>query len=468
MFQNFLAWARSLFGRKPQQIDDAADIARFESDYKRIDQINFAVIFGKRLSNIAFSDSSQDVTDRNGNPGGQRAEIVREVLDWAFKRARNIATQIMATGGRVIVPYVTGGRVKCCVVPQDRLYIFEANGNEIISAALLACSTTIDDKRYYRWVGYALEDGNLVIRNRVTDDGGRAFPMAQVAQWADIPDEYAIGNVERLPFAFLRCPADNRKEHELYGAPVTYGSEPIIDEIKEHLRIIAREYRLSRYMLGLDATLWRKRVPGDGRTGIDDVKKTVQDSDDPFIPVDGFADDSKTPWMIYAPGIRDAAMYNRLDRLFDELERSVGTSRGILTARETANATATEIRAANHDTFTMVSALRAMWQDGMDDLAYAVDMLAEHFGLSPAGARGDYSISYDWDMSLFESSSETFEQLSELQSRGIVSKAELRQWVRGGTLEEAQKAIDEIDASGEGESEIDKLLKSTQGEPVSE
>ena len=71
-------------------------------------------------------------------------------------------------------------------------------------------------------------------------------------------------------------------------------------------------------------------------------------------------------------------------------------------------------------------------------------------------------------MSLFESSTETFQQLTELQSRGIVSKAELRQWVRGGTLEEAQAAIDDIDASGEHESAIDKLLNQTQGEPEPE
>ena len=87
-----------------------------------------------------------------------------------------------------------------------------------------------------------------------------------------------------------------------------------------------------------------------------------------------------------------------------------------------------------------------MWEQGLDDMAYAVDVLAEHFGLTPAGARGEYAVGVDWDMSLFESAQETFQQLSELQSRGMMSKAELRQWVRGGTLEEAQAAVDEIAA----------------------
>lgn len=464
MFQRFRAWVTALFGKKAQQTDSDRDIERFEADYRRIDEINFAVIFGNRLSNIAFSDSTQDVTDAAGNPDGRRAQIVRGVLDWAFERARKIATQIMATGGRVLVPYVANGKVKCSVVAQERLYVIDADGDEITSAALLADSAMVNDKKYYRWTGYALENGNLSIRSRVTDEGGKTFPMNTVPAWADIPEEYAIANVERLPFAFMRCPADNRKEHEIYGAAITYGSDSIIAEIREHLKIIAREYRLTRPMLGLDSTLWRRRNVGtDGKggvRGIDDVRKTVQDSDDPFIPVDGYTDDTKVPWMIFAPGIRDAAMYNRLDRLFEQLEKSVGTSRGILTVRETANATATEIRAANHDTFTMVTAIRGMWERGMDDLAYAVDMLAEHYGLSPAGARGDYSIDFDWDMSLFEASTESFQQLTELHDRHLISGAELRQWVRGGTLEEAQAAIDEIGANegNERENAIDRLI----------
>ena len=94
----------------------------------------------------------------------------------------------------------------------------------------------------------------------------------------------------------------------------------------------------------------------------------------------------------------------------------------------------------------------------IEDVAYAIDVLAEFYNLTPSGARGQYEITYDWDTSMIESSTEAFAQMSELQSRGMVSKAELRQWVRGGTLEEAQEAIDEIDASSESQSAIDRIL----------
>ena len=296
----------------------------------------------------------------------------------------------------------------------------------------------------------------MIVRNRATDDNGRAIPLTMVEEWAEIPEEYAISGVEKLPFAYIRCPGDNRKTREIYGAPITYGSESVVAEIREQMKIIAREYRLTRPMLGLDASLWKARKAGGA--GIDDVKRTVQDSDDPFVPVEGYVDETRAPWMIYAPAIRDGAMYARLDRLFELLEKTVGTSRGILTARETASATATEIRAANHDTFTMISSIREMWATAMDDLAYAVDVLAEHFGLSPAGARGDWTVTFDWDMSLFESSEETFNQMLELQQRGAIGLAELRQWVRGGSIEDAEAAIEKIRKSGENASAVDRLL----------
>ena len=102
----------------------------------------------------------------------------------------------------------------------------------------------------------------------------------------------------------------------------------------------------------------------------------------------------------------------------------------------------------------------------MDDLAYAIDVLAERFGLTPAGGRGQYAISFDWDMSLIESSEQTFAQMSELQAGGMVSKAEMRRWVMGGTIEESEDAIKQIaaeDGAG-GQSALERILAGGGGD----
>lgn len=73
-----------------------------------------------------------------------------------------------------------------------------------------------------------------------------------------------------------------------------------------------------------------------------------------------------------------------------------------------------------------------------------MDIYAEHFGLTPAGAAGDYKVTFDWDMSLVESTEETFSQLSELESRGLISGARLNSFVTGQTMEDAQAEIDAV------------------------
>jgi len=102
--------------------------------------------------------------------------------------------------------------------------------------------------------------------------------------------------------------------------------------------------------------------------------------------------------------------------------------------------------------------MRDAWERAMDDLAYSVDVLCERFGLTPAGGRDRHVIEYDWDTSMIESTTEAFTQNMELHAAGMVSDAEMRQWVRGGTLEENQAAIEEIRKERKQENPISKIL----------
>ena len=120
----------------------------------------------------------------------------------------------------------------------------------------------------------------------------------------------------------------------------------------------------------------------------------------------------------------------------------MGVSPGILTEPRTAGATATEIKAANAATFAMVDAIRENVEKAFDQLAYALDVLAEAFGATPSGAMGDWQITWDWDMSMTESSTETFNQLSELESRGLILPERLVSWTTGMSMEEAKAEVD--------------------------
>ena len=460
MFSRFWEFIKRLFGKQQLEANDATDASRRESEYQRIDDINFAAIFGNKLASLALADAELEVIGADGKSASQRTELIAAALQDVFSDISRLCAQTLGSGGRVLIPYVADGELRYDVVAQDRMFVHAMRGKRIASATFISDSVQVENTTYYRLTDYELEESGQRIRNRVVDDGGRGVPLENAEAFAGIPEEFFIPGVDRLTFVFMKSPVGSRAEKNIYGVPITYGCESQIAEIKQHMKLIEREYKLTRPMLGLDSTLW-KTLP-DGSRGIDGVRATVQDGDTPFIPVENYyGDTNSAPWMIFSPAIRDTAMYNRLDRMFEMLEKSVGVSRGILTQRESALATATEIRAANHDTFAFVSNIRNMVRTCMEELAWCFDVLAEAFGLSPSGSHGDYTINISWDMSLFESSAETFQQYSELYAAGVLSDAEWRAWVTGEKPENAQKAVDEARKERSANRSIDRIL----GEP---
>lgn len=422
-------WIMRLFGKKPLNKDAEDENAEYTRQYEDIGRVSFGSIFANALANKVISDSSMAVTDANGGES-LRAEWIEDGLKPIWRHGKGLIAQTLGKGGKVLVPCVIDGKAHVDIIDQSRMSISRAQGDKILSASVLAEAVKIGEKLYYRWQDYTLEGETHRMVTRVTNDSGAAVPFETVPEWADLTPEISMSGVDRILFGFLRCPTDGRKDGSIYGVPITYGSEDIIRQLHACMAQMEQEYILKRAFVGADERLFDKdaQLPASG------LFRRLN-------PATGL--DGKSFWEVFDPAIRDSAYINRYSHLCEQLEKSIGTSRGILTAPETANATATEILSANYDTFTMISAIRENVEQALNDTAYALDVLAEYFGATPAGARGDWMITYDWDMSLLESSTETFTQLSELESRGLILPERLVSWVTGQTIEEAKKEIEQ-------------------------
>lgn len=462
MLERIRTIIQRLFGVKAAETQDDPD--NYVQKYEDIDGENITATIANKLGMLTFADSTCTIDD-----AGERSKLIGEVVSRLFENGAETVAQAFGKGGKVFVPFVRDGHIDVQAISQNRMLVRRMDGDKIMDVSILLDTCAIENEGYWLIADYAVdENGIQTIRYRACTHSGTEVTLTAVPKWQNIQPEIAISSTDRALVGFLRCPTDNRKDMHILGVPITYGAQKSIAELVEHIAIYRREYKLSRMMLGLDASLWRDfgrdRLDANGVT-INDVKRTAQDSDSPFIPVEGMVLDNKTPWQQYAPNIRYEAMEARYNSLLRRVEKDCGLSQGILTERQNVNyANKDEVRAAQYDTFSVIKAMRNAWEKAIADLAYAIDVLAEFYGLTPGGARGQYEIAYDWDMSMIESTAEAFQQLSELQSRGMVSKAELRQWVRGGTIEEAQEAIDEIDASDEGKTELDRILANAGGD----
>nr|DAF01581.1 MAG TPA: portal protein [Caudoviricetes sp.] len=420
-FGTIWKWILGLFGIGRSETSSAQQDmnARNITEYCDVRRINFTAIFANTLSALATEESTLGVDGKN-----KRAELLDGAVQNVWGKIKKIVSMALGTGGCLIVPYVQDGKILFDMVTQDRLLINATRGDKIVNATVCADTVTIDSITYCRFVNYTIENNTLVMTNRVTTQYGQA---AELEQWKDIPD-ISIANVDRVPFGFIKCPIDNRQCSDDYGVPITYGCGQIIKDIYTCMEQINAEFELKRVRLQIDERAFDKDE--NGRPII---------KSDLFMAAHGNSD--REIFNVFDCAYRDSSLYNHLSHLYEQLEKAIGTSKGILTDPGTYGATATEIKAGMYGTYTIISDIRKNITKAIEDFLYACDVLANYYNLSPVG---EYIPVFDWSYSMIESSAENWQQLKDGQAMGTISKAEVRSWQTGETLEDAQKKVDEI------------------------
>lgn len=410
----------------------------FNSQYQNILSINYNAIFSTKLSNYSANESNINIDGDN-----KRAKYLNDIAQEIWEDRKRIFNRMLGTGGVFIIPYYAKGEMQYNIVPQFRVSINEIIGKKIVNMTVLADiyieKNGFTKNMYYRWTDYVIENGNEYIRQRYTDEHGEKIDKPNV--WIDINDEFIIPNVEKITTGYFKSPVDNRQSSDNYGVPITYGCESTIKEIKDTLKQIIDEFEAKKVFIGVDYTMFKK--DSKGRDILPDsplYKKFNADKDD--------------LWEVFDPAFRDSSYYNRLQELYSRLEKQIGTSKGILTEVETADATATAIKKALYDTFTIVADSRNAFEKGMIDLIDGINILANYYNITPMG---EYEINFDWSYDLLESTEETFNQLTQGHSLGVVKDYELRQFLYPNEdIEEAKKSIQEIK---EEEPTADELLR---------
>lgn len=419
MFMKFWNKILALFGKK-QLPDDMLMEAndKFTYDYENINDINFTAIFANKLANITISDSNIDVVGDN-----KRAELLQETLKRLKKKLKKIVARDLGTGGVLVIPYVNRNKIYFNIITQNRFSINKMIGDDIVDCTVMAEHIVRNREHYYRWADYTLENNNLYIRYRSTLDG-EPIEMTLIPEWENIED-ISITNVDKMPFMYIKSPIDNRKEMDKYGAPITYGCDKQIEKITKDLEQIDREYSLKEAFVGADSTMFK----GDDALPTNGLYKKINAGEDDF-------------WEVFDPAFRDTSYYNKLMNDFALLEKAVGTDRGILTEPLSTYQNKDEARRANQNTFSIIDDVRDSLEEGLKDFLYACDVLANYYSLSP---QGEYELSTDWSYTMLEDSTQEFSQLMQGESRGVIRKAELRQYLKPNeTIEEAQAVIDEI------------------------
>lgn len=406
---------------------------KYAKDYRRTDDINFNAIFSNKLANYVISDSTFNIEGNN-----KRVDLLNKIGQSMWKKMKKITSMGFGYGGVLLVPYSKNGKLYYNIVSQDRLSINKMDGELITGATILAeikvVTTPISKTTYMRWTDYVVENNNITITQRYTNDKQQVIPTPSF--WKDINTTLGFTNVDRCLFGYIKSPINNRISNDKYGVPITFGCDAIINEILDCLDQIEREYELKQVFVGVDKTM----LKGENALPSNGLYKKIDSVDDGF-------------WEIFDPSIRDSSYYTRLQELFKRLEKAIGTSGGIISEIQTQNATATEIKKMLYDTFTICDDMRTNIENGLEDFFYACNVLANAYNLS---ANGDYKLSYDWSYSLIEDNESAYNQIRQGYKDGVIKEEEYRNWlVPSETIEESKKAILEIE---DKEPKVDDLI----------
>lgn len=390
------------------------------NEYRRTDRENVVAMVANALSTYALSDSTITVLGDNA-----RAELLRGVADKHFISLKGVLSDALGVGCVVSIPrtYTVGDRQKICIdtVSKDRIFLTDVAGDEILGCTVAADMREVNNRTYIRLTDYSIENGVYVIRSRALVDGAEA-PLTVQRDWADIQPEMRISGVDRLPVAFLHSPTSNKVATTFEGMPITFGCEHTIDKIAKTLDQIEKEFAAKEVRIFAEEDLFGKN---DKLTNVYKVQGR----------------DEKSFFEIYSPEVRSSAFYEKLMNHFAMLEREIGCSPGVLTELTTSSATATEIRAKMYKTFALCTDIQKAVESYYKDLMYACDVLANTYSLSPAG---EYDVKFDWSYGLLEDAQTTYQQLRDGVTDGVISKAELRQYIMDEDLTEAEEAIARI------------------------
>lgn len=272
----------------------------------------------------------------------------------------------------------------------------------------------------------------LIIRNMAFRNG-KEIPLTEVPAWADIPPEEIIPGVQKPLFGRYKSPAVNRADvNGVGGMKITNGLDGVMAQAVEAYNRFNREYASGEKLTFISKALLDKDGKGnpiypDGKKNMFMLMKGVGNKDDLIQE--------------HTPDIRSADLEKGIEVNNRMVELLAGLSQGILTPPTTSYATATEMRAALNNTFSVITKFRRQLEKGTNDLLTAVDAIANRNNLSPIGP---WTVQYDWSSAYIEQMNEHFTQLTMAEGIGAVEKAEVRSWLLDEDYETAKARVAQI------------------------
>lgn len=365
-------------------------------------------------------------------------DFINEEYQAVISDIRKYTEYACAKGGLAMKPYASEGHIEVDMVQADRFFPTKFNSRGV-TAAVFAESLTVGKKVYTR-LEYHQHEGTMYhINNKAfvkqdldnVEVLGKEVPLTAVPEWANLQEEVTLKNVKMPLFAYFKIPnANNVDDTSPLGVSVYSRAINDIKEADNQWTRLLWEFEGSELAIDADITLFKKDDKGN--------YEFPKGKDRLFRMMD--LDDNAEKYKVFAPAIRDENLINGFNAILRRIEFNVGLAYGTLSDPNTVDKTAEEIKASKQRSHSTVSDIQKSLQTALEQLVYAMDVIAQLSGLS---GRKKYEMRFDWDDSIVTDREQDRKQDIQDVSMGIMRPEEYRAKWYGETVEQARKNLPE-------------------------
>lgn len=391
--------------------------------------------------------------------GSARARTLDEVSD-AFVRDTlcNAVAMGFLTGDSITVPSWNGRTMDNVLVDAGSFAILGANGHEVTSMIYVVDEKQIKHGARYtllrliELVPYTARDGTQTYANRyktfIAKDGTITdIPLSEFPDWAAAnEEEWVIPNVDRLLIGRYRSFALNPlRPNAQKGTPICFGASAPIREIHYLTQQMHEEFGLSEKAIIADKTLFKKELRRDSEGNVISQKLVLPKGRERLFMDVGNRGGSGSPLIQeWAPTIQLQPYIDALEKQYQEVEKCVGVSSGILSnLNDQSYQNVDNVRKSTIKTQSFVNTAREVCESYLSDMVYAWNAIMNFYGVTPVG---DYHVEYKWSDEYINTFSDQQNAILAGEAIGATDAVDYRVFVMGESPEVAKERVAQIKA----------------------
>ena len=407
--------------------NDAMSIAIEEWDrlYRENSRLSLAASVASETARLATLEMKSEIS------GSARAEFLNRFYGAVLKNMRICAELACAKGGIVLKPYVADGRILVGRIEAENFVPIEFDETGRITDAVFLDRFVSGKKIYTRLERHSFEGKSYVIRNNAfvsanVGDLGKSIELSDTEFWRDIEPQIICEGIENPLFAYIKMPMANSVDSASpLGVSVFSRVMPLIDDAEKQYERLMWEFESGERALYIDESAIRRDKNGERSLPDKRLYRMLNSGDDAL-----FKD--------WTPTLREKQIRDGLNEILRRIEFGAGLAYGTLSDVSGVDRTAEEVRASKQRSYTHICDIQTAIKNGLSDLVYAMNALADLYSLAPSG---EYHISFDFDDSIIADRKTEFDEKLRLLEKGIITPWEMRAWYFGEDEKQAKKRV---------------------------